>query len=169
MALSVSPARTAADIEAARKLFLAYSESLDFDLCFQDFDAEMARFPGEYVPPGGDLLLARNGGEAVGVVALRRFGEGVAEMKRLYLGEAARGLGAGRKLAEQVVVSARSLGYRSLRLDTATSMTAAIGLYESMGFRRLTGPDAGTGATDAGRSDTGQSDTPALIYFELDL
>ena len=159
MVLSIRPARSPEDIQAARKLFLAYSESLDFDLCFQGFDAEMARFPGEYVPPAGDLLLAWRGGEAVGVVALRRFGEGVAEMKRLYLGDAARGLGAGRMLAEQVVVSARSLGYRSLRLDTATSMTAAIRLYESMGFRRLAEPDAGTG----------ESNTPELIYFELDL
>ena len=159
MVLSIRPARTPEEIGAARKLFLAYSESLDFDLCFQGFDAEMARFPGEYVPPAGDLLLAWRGAEAVGVVALRRFGEGVAEMKRLYLGDAARGLGAGRRLAEQVVVSARSLGYRSLRLDTATSMTAAIRLYESMGFRRRAGPDAGTA----------ESDTPALIYFELDL
>lgn len=159
MVLSIRPARTPVEIVAARKLFLAYSDSLDFDLCFQGFDAEMARFPGEYVPPAGDLLLAWRGGEAVGVVALRRFGEGIAEMKRLYLGDAARGLGAGRKLAEQVVVSARSLGYRSLRLDTAISMTAAIRLYESMGFRRLAEPDAGTG----------EPDTPVLIYFELDL
>lgn len=159
MTLSIRPARTSQEVEAARKLFLAYAESLDFDLCFQGFDAEMARFPGEYVPPAGDLLLAWRGENAVGVVALRRFDDGIAEMKRLYLSDAARGLGAGRRLAEQVVVSARTLGYRSLRLDTAPSMKAAIRLYESMGFRRLAGPDGGTG----------KSGTPELIYFELDL
>ncbi|MDF1734890.1 MAG: GNAT family N-acetyltransferase [Minwuia sp.] len=159
MTLSIRPARTPTEIRVARKLFVAYSERLDFDLCFQGFDAEMARFPGEYVPPAGDLLLAWRGTDAVGVVALRRFGDGIAEMKRLYLSDAARGLGAGRKLAEQVVASARSLGYRSLRLDTATSMTAAIRLYETMGFRRIAGPE----------SATGQSETPELIYFELDL
>lgn len=159
MSLSIRAVRTPEEVEAARKLFLAYAESLDFDLCFQGFDAEMARFPGEYVPPAGDLLLAWRGENAVGVVALRRFDDGIAEMKRLYLSDAARGLGAGRRLAEQVVVSARTLGYRSLRLDTAPSMKAAIRLYESMGFRRLAGPDAGTG----------KSGTPLLIYFELDL
>lgn len=159
MTLSIRPARSPKEVKAARKLFLAYAESLDFDLCFQGFDAEMARFPGEYVPPAGDLLLAWHGEDAVGVVALRRFDDGIAEMKRLYLSDAARGLGAGRRLAEQVVDSARSLGYRSLRLDTATSMKAAIRLYESMGFRRLAGSDAGTG----------ESDTLELIYFELDL
>lgn len=159
MSLSIRAVRTPEEVEAARKLFLAYAESLDFDLCFQGFDAEMARFPGEYIPPAGDMLLGWRGEDAVGVVALRRFDDGIAEMKRLYLSDAARGLGAGRKLAEQVVVSARTLGYRSLRLDTATSMKAAIRLYESMGFRRLAGPDAGSG----------ESGTPELIYFELDL
>ena len=168
MVLVIRPARMSAEVDAARRLFMAYAESLDFDLCFQDFDAEMARFPGEYVPPDGDVLLAWNGTEAVGVVALRRYSATAAEMKRLYLGPGARGLGAGRRLAGQVVVAARGLGYRSLRLDTVASMTAAIHLYETMGFRRVSGPDdqAGTGA---GIGADAVSASPELLYFELDL
>lgn len=160
MTLSIRPVRSAVEVEAARDLFMAYAESLDFDLCFQGFDAEMARFPGEYVPPEGDLLLAMREDQPVGVVAVRRFADGVAEMKRLYLTDAARGLGAGRRLAEQVVERARALGYRSLRLDTASSMVAAIHLYQAMGFRRLPPPEP---------TGDGAGASPELIYFELGL
>ena len=80
------------DIAAARALFLAYAESLDVDLCFQGFDAEMARFPGEYQPPEGALFVAEAGGEIVGVAGLRPAPGGYAEMKRLYLTDGAGGL-----------------------------------------------------------------------------
>ena len=122
------------DIKTVRKLFVEYGESLGFDLCFQDFDDELAGLPGEYAPPDGRILLAEEGGRAIGCVALRDLGEGTCEMKRLYVRPGFRGAGTGRELAESIVAIARDRGYGRMRLDTLASMAAANGLYRSMGF-----------------------------------
>lgn len=134
-ALTIRPARTEADLNAARRLFTAYAESLDFDLCFQDFEAELDGLPGDYAPPDGALLLAEADGEPVGCVALRPMNApSVCEMKRLYVQPAFRHEGLGRALARAIVEKAQALGYDCMRLDTVRSMIAARHLYASLGF-----------------------------------
>jgi ribosomal protein S18 acetylase RimI-like enzyme len=133
--LTIRPAQTEADVDAVRRLFRAYAGSLDFDLCFQDFEAELAALPGDYAPPDGALLLAEVDGTTAGCVALRPMDdEGVCEMKRLYVRPAFRRDGVGRALATAIVDKARALGYTTMRLDTVESMTAARRLYTSLGF-----------------------------------
>jgi len=133
--LTIRPTQTEADLDAARDLFRAYAESLDFDLCFQDFEAELDALPGDYAPPEGALLLAEVGGTIAGCVAVRPMDEdGVCEMKRLYVRPAFRRDGIGRALAAAIVETAQELGYDVVRLDTVESMTAARRLYASLGF-----------------------------------
>ena len=132
---AIRHAETEADLDTARHLFRAYAESLDFDLDFQDFEAEMAALPGPYAPPDGAILMAEVGGEAVGVVALQPLDdEGACEMKRLYVTPEYRNHGIGRALATAIVEVARTLGYDVMRLDTVASMTTARRLYRSLGF-----------------------------------
>jgi predicted N-acetyltransferase YhbS len=126
------------DMEPVRVLFREYAASLGFDLCFQNFEQELAELPGQYAPPSGCLLLATVGNEPAGCVALKKLGNGMAEMKRLYVRGPYRGTGLGRTLAGQIIREAKRLGYQTIRLDTIPSvMSSAVVLYRSLGFRDI--------------------------------
>ena len=124
-------------VAQARELFSEYAAESQLDLCFQDFDSELAGLPGAYAPPEGRLLLALYEGQLAGCVALRKFEDRVCEMKRLFVRPAFRGQGIGRVLARRVIEEAHAAGYSTMRLDTLARMRAATALYESLGFRRI--------------------------------
>jgi putative acetyltransferase len=130
----IRPASGAADLAAVRQLFLAYAQSLNFSLCFQGFDEEVATLPGAYAPPRGSILLGFAAAQAVGVVAYRPLAGDICEMKRLYVRPEARKSGLGPRLARAIIAAAGDAGYRVMRLDTHESMVAAMALYRGLGF-----------------------------------
>ena len=133
--LRLFQANTREDIEHARSLFQEYAAGLGISLCFQNFDRELANLPGDYEPPDGRLLLATEDDQLAGCIALRKLGDGVCEMKRLFIRPAYRGKGLGRVLVAAIIDEARQLGYTHMRLDTIPGrMDQAIALYRSIGF-----------------------------------
>jgi ribosomal protein S18 acetylase RimI-like enzyme len=153
-------------VSQVRVLFREYAAGLTIDLCFQNFERELAGLPGEYGSPTGRLYLAfatdspkvRAGSEthetgapvrefgagtlaqeagAAGCVALRKFDAEACELKRLYVRPEFRGQGVARALVEEATRAARELGYRKILLDTLPEMIGAQALYRSIGFKEV--------------------------------
>jgi len=129
------------ELDGLRALFLEYARSLNVDLCFQDFEAELARLPGEYAAPRGALVWATVRGEMAGCCALRPLDNvdyaNACEMKRLYVRPQYRGLGLGRRLVEAILDQARQAAYSCVLLDTLDDMEAARALYDDLGFEAI--------------------------------
>jgi len=125
-------------LDQIRALFLEYAKSLDFNLCFQNFDKELRELPGEYALPHGRLILCEFNGKPAGCIALKPLEPGICEMKRLYVRPESRGSQLGFKLATHLIDEARRAGYTAMRLDTIRgSMDKAIALYRSLGFEEI--------------------------------
>jgi putative acetyltransferase len=135
----IRTALSSQDIAEIRQLLREYEAWLGTDLCFQDFENELAGLPGSYAPPSGRLLIAMapSGNKSAGCVALRPFGESTCEMKRLFVRADFRGTGLGRRLALAIIDEARAIGYRKMRLDTLPQQREAHLLYASLGFLEI--------------------------------
>jgi putative acetyltransferase len=136
--IEIIQAETSEQIETARKLFREYEAWFGMNLCFQNFDEEVANLPGKYAAPEGRLFLAFSDGKIAGCIALRKLEDGICEMKRLFVKDEFRGQKIGIKLIEKLFEEARNIGYEKMRLDTFPSkMGKAVSLYESYGFREI--------------------------------
>ncbi len=123
-------------MDEIRALLHEYSRMLGVDLCFQNFEEELATLPGRYASPRGELLIAMSGDESAGCIALRQFRDEqhICEMKRLFVRPNFRGTGLGRRLAMAIIERGREIGYKKMRLDTLPQQVEAHRLYESLGF-----------------------------------
>jgi ribosomal protein S18 acetylase RimI-like enzyme len=135
--INLIKAKTTQQIQVVRQLFTEYAESLDFELCFQDFGKELEGLPGDYAEPDGFILLAESGNKHAGCIALRKIEGEICEMKHLYVRPEFRGEKTGRLLAEKIIDEAKKIGYNKMRLDTTPKMKEAIKLYKSLGFREI--------------------------------
>lgn len=122
------------ELEEVKKIFIEYAAFLQVDLCFQDFEKELQTLHQVYLPPLGCIILAKEDNQVLGCIALKPIGEGVCEMKRLYVRPAARGKGLGNQLVEELIDFAQKVGYKTMKLDTISSLKEAIKLYRSKGF-----------------------------------
>ena len=140
-AIELRRAETAAELAQAAAIFREYAASLEIDLCFQNFEAELATLPGDYAAPTGYLLLAFVDGEAAGCGALRPLAEvdyaNACEMKRLFVRPGFRRFGLGRLMAQTLLDEARRAGYSAMLLDTLDEMEAARELYATLGFDEI--------------------------------
>ena len=149
-------AQTVTELGAVRDLFVEYAQSLGFSLCFQGFDKELTRLPGDYSPPRGRLLLARIDGHPAGCVGLHAFSADIAEIKRLYVKPEFRGHQLGRQLADQAIAEARKIGYTRLRLDSIEAkMKTAVAMYRDIGFCEI--------------APYRENPIPSALYMELSL
>jgi ribosomal protein S18 acetylase RimI-like enzyme len=132
---------TDTDLFGVRELFSEYAKLLNVDLCFQNFEAELAGLPGEYAQPRGAIYLAAVDGALAGCCALRPLDTvdypNACEMKRLYVRSGFRGVGLGRRLVEAILDSARQAGFDSILLDTLDDMESARALYGELGFEEV--------------------------------
>jgi putative acetyltransferase len=122
------------ELEEVRNIFIEYAEFLQVDLCFQDFEKELQTLHQVYAQPKGCIILAKEEGNVVGCVALKPIGDGVCEMKRLYIRPIARGKSFGKILVEELIDFAKNAEYKTMKLDTLTTLTHAVKLYRSIGF-----------------------------------
>ena len=99
-------------------------------------DRDLDDLVGSYEDRGGrfDVLVAEDG-RIVGCVGLSPLREGVVELRKMYLLPEYRGKGAGRRLLDHALASAKDLGFRRVELETNSSLVDAIRMYERYGFR----------------------------------
>lgn len=84
--------------------------------------------------PNVRFFVARTGGRAVGCGSIVKASDGTAEIKRMWVDPAARGLKLGRRILDKLERAARSDSVTALRLETGIHQPEAIGLYRRAGF-----------------------------------
>ena len=118
-------------------------------LTHQEFDEQIKDVRTIYGPPDGECLLAVLGGQPVGIVMLKDKGEGICEMNRMFVSEAARGAGAGRALVARLQERAREMGFQRMILGALPRHHEALALYRKMGFVDDPRPKDAGNASDA--------------------
>lgn len=117
-----------------KKLIKEYYHRLGRDLSFQNIEAELDDPAVRYSPPQGELLVALENDEVLGMVAYHRLTSKRCEMKRLYLTPNARGRHLGERLVDAIIDHAKASGYEEMVLDTIKPLKAAVSLYRKLGF-----------------------------------
>jgi len=134
MSIQYKIAETSDEFKHGEKLFLLYADSLNVDLSFQNFTDELKTINKQYNKPGGALLIAYNGEDAIGCAGLRMINSEVAELKRMFVLTEYNGQGIGKKMLGIIIDIARELKYKKIKLDTLPGMIQAQRLYRSFGF-----------------------------------
>jgi len=134
MSIQYKIAETSDEFKHGEKLFLLYADSLNVDLSFQNFTDELKTINKQYNKPGGALLIAYNGEDAIGCAGLRMINSEVTELKRMFVLTEYNGQGIGKKMLGIIIDIAHELKYKKIKLDTLPGMIQAQRLYRSFGF-----------------------------------
>jgi uncharacterized protein (DUF1697 family)/N-acetylglutamate synthase-like GNAT family acetyltransferase len=125
------------EITKAKKLILEYIEWLNRDLCFQNIDEELNRFPEKYDEPDGAFIIAKENENVIGCVGLTKLDDKTCEMKRLFVNDHYRSKGIGKTLVEKIIEEAKLKNYEKMRLDTLDTMKNALEIYSKAGFYEI--------------------------------
>lgn len=124
------------DGERVRGVVEAVLQEYGLDGDPEGVDADLVDLEASYVASGGLFAVLEDvRGEIVGTMGLYPKGEGVCELRKMYLKRAFRGQGWGKKMLEYLLVQAAALGFRRVELETASVLREAVGLYERYGFK----------------------------------
>lgn len=121
----------------AVSLFQEYANSLHISLDFQNFQEELNSIQTMYGSPTGSLLLVYDQDLLVACAAYRKIGEGICELKRMYIKSEYRGKQIGQTLLDNLTTKARINGYDLMRLDTLDTMLPALALYRKNEFYEI--------------------------------
>lgn len=132
------------DHAAVRELFVRVNRALapaDMTAAFEAYIAhsirdELNRVEAHYVEPGGGFWVACLGERIVGMFGLEAHGDGVFELRRMYVDIDLRRQGIARRLLAEAERLAVALGGAQIKLSTSELQQAALKLYESAGYRR---------------------------------
>jgi len=125
------------EILGAKNLIIEYVQWLDHDLGYQNIDDELHNFPEKYKEPDGSFIVAKDGNTIIGCVGIRKLEENICEMKRLFVNDHYKGLGIGRELVEKIIEEAKIKNYKKMRLDTLSTMEAALKMYYNNDFYNI--------------------------------
>lgn len=103
-------------------------------ISFQNLDDELKDPAKKYTAPEGELLVAVEGEDVLGMIAYHKHSDIRCEMKRLYVKPSCRGMKLGEQLIEELIAHARQAGYKEMVLDTIVPLQSAIHLYKKLGF-----------------------------------
>lgn len=143
-------------IDWLRDRYPEMDSEIDVYLKHQNFDEQIREVLKHFNPPKGECLLATLGDKPVGILMMKDLGAGVCEMNRMFVRDEARGLGAGRALAQRLKRRAREMGFHTMTLSALPRHHEALALYRSCGFE-----------ADVRPSEAGNSDNAILMKVEL--
>ncbi len=146
----ISPAHVPAAVDLVRETLA------EFGLVFgvgTDTDAQLPGLPASYRDHGGEFFVALQDGAVTGTAGVIPVGDGVLELRKLYLRPKARRRGVGQALLDACTTFARAQRARMLVLDTREDMPAAIAFYERNGFVRDDAQLRGSRSTRGYRKD----------------
>ncbi len=93
--------------------------------------------PDEMVAPDGAFLVGYEGDRAIAIGGVRRLGDGICEIKRMYVVPDARSRGVGRALLTALEEAGRQLGYERARVDLGPKQTDSRALFEKTGYLEI--------------------------------
>lgn len=135
-AIVLRPHRIGEIAHVVARQAVVYAEEFGWNGTYEGLAAEIAgKFLQDFDPATEGCWIAERSGRVIGSVFVVDAGNGVAQLRLLYVERAARGLGVGKLLVDQVVGFARDKGYRKIRLWTQSDLVAARKIYAGAGFR----------------------------------